>query len=194
MTTIGSFATARRGGVSTAEIEAVQQRLGARATPAQIAKQLGRCEADVRAVMMPAASIAASPATEAVALPARVAATHPRWDEDRRALAHKMLAAGFSSSEIGQAMGCDGSSVRAFFKREKRAEADLLGQKRREEQERRALFTRLWMEGATTDQITERMGWKTTKYVNRWRERLGLPVRRRVSGSLGYAVPMKDAA
>lgn len=49
----GVFATSRRGGVSAFEVEQMRQRLGARATPAQIAKALGRCEADVRAIMFP---------------------------------------------------------------------------------------------------------------------------------------------
>lgn len=50
----GSHATSRRGGVSMTEIDQMRQRLGARATPAQIAKALGRCEADVRAIIFPA--------------------------------------------------------------------------------------------------------------------------------------------
>lgn len=193
-TSAGLFATARRGGVSSAEIETARAEIGPRATTAMIARFLGRCEADVRAVLVPAESIGINPANEAVALPAQAAATLPRWDDGRRAVAHKMRLAGFSSAEIGQAVGCDGSSVRAFFKREKRAEADLLGQKRREEQERRALFTRLWMEGATAEQITERMGWKTTRYVRHWREKLSLPKRGRVPGKLTYAVPLDEAA
>lgn len=49
----GAFATSRRGGVSMTEIDQMRQRLGSRATPAQIAKALGRCEADVRAIMFP---------------------------------------------------------------------------------------------------------------------------------------------
>lgn len=49
----GVFATSRRGGVSAFEVEQMRQRLGTRATPAQIAKALGRCEADVRAIMFP---------------------------------------------------------------------------------------------------------------------------------------------
>ncbi|PZU71668.1 MAG: hypothetical protein DI531_15500 [Brevundimonas sp.] len=48
----GSFATSRRGGLDFAEIDRVRSRLGARATPAQIAKATGRCEADIRVVLV----------------------------------------------------------------------------------------------------------------------------------------------
>lgn len=51
MTSAGSFATARRGGVLQSEVNEARHKLGARATPAQIAKVLGRCEADVRAIL-----------------------------------------------------------------------------------------------------------------------------------------------
>lgn len=56
------FATSRRGGVSAFEVEQMRQRLGARATPFQVAKALGRCEADVRAIMFPPAEEPNEPA------------------------------------------------------------------------------------------------------------------------------------
>ncbi|KAK0332697.1 hypothetical protein LTR94_023850 [Friedmanniomyces endolithicus] len=40
--TAGAFATCRRGALSSSEIEQVRIRLGSRATPAQVAKMLGR--------------------------------------------------------------------------------------------------------------------------------------------------------
>lgn len=61
----GTFATSRRGGVSAYEVEQARARLGARATPAQIAKMLGRCEADIRAIMFPASKNDPEPIPEA---------------------------------------------------------------------------------------------------------------------------------
>lgn len=185
MSSIGAYAIARRGGVTLAEIDAVRGKLGSRATVAQIAKMIGRCEADVRAVLSPEAPIEAVPARTVPEQP------RPQWDDRRIKLAHKMRAAGLNSAEIGEAVGCSSSSVRAFFAREQEGRAD-----RREAEWKagRDKFTRLWMQGATADEITAQMGWKTTKYVNQWRQKLGLPSRRRVAGSLAYAVPTKDAA
>lgn len=57
----GLFATSRRGGVSAFEVEQMRLHLGARATPAQIAKALGRCESDVRAIMFPQPEKQAAP-------------------------------------------------------------------------------------------------------------------------------------
>lgn len=53
MASAGCYSTTRRGGVSQVEVDQMRQRLGLRATPAQVAKALGRCEADVRAIMFP---------------------------------------------------------------------------------------------------------------------------------------------
>jgi hypothetical protein len=47
----GSFATSRRGAVAYEEIAQARAALGSRATAAQVAKMIGRCEADVRPFM-----------------------------------------------------------------------------------------------------------------------------------------------
>ncbi|WP_292079795.1 MULTISPECIES: hypothetical protein [Brevundimonas] len=47
----GSFATSRRGAVGYDEIAQARAALGSRATAAQVAKMIGRCEADVRPFM-----------------------------------------------------------------------------------------------------------------------------------------------
>ena len=47
----GSFATSRRGAVGYDEIVQARAALGSRATAAQVAKMIGRCEADVRPLM-----------------------------------------------------------------------------------------------------------------------------------------------
>lgn len=187
MSSIGAYATARRGGVSMAEIDAVRGKLGSRATVAQIAKMIGRCEADVRAVLSPPpqAPVASSDGF--------------RWTEHRVRLAGLMRDAGATSDEIGQAVGCSGASVRVFFQRASNKEAATqpaseLTIREQREKDRRDLFTRLWMQGVTADEITQRMGWKTVKYVNQWRAKLDLPTRRRVPGSLAYTVPGKAAA
>lgn len=51
MSSAGIFATARRGGVSSSDIEAARADIGSRATISMIARHLGRCEEDVRAVL-----------------------------------------------------------------------------------------------------------------------------------------------
>lgn len=47
----GSFATSRRGAVGYDEIAQARAALGSRATAAQVAKMIGRCESDVRPLM-----------------------------------------------------------------------------------------------------------------------------------------------
>lgn len=47
----GAFATSRRGAVGYEEIAHARSVLGDRATAAQVAKMIGRCEADVRPMM-----------------------------------------------------------------------------------------------------------------------------------------------
>lgn len=47
----GSFATSRRGAVGYDEIAQARAALGNRATAAQVAKMIGRCEADVRPLL-----------------------------------------------------------------------------------------------------------------------------------------------
>lgn len=47
----GSFATSRRGAVGYEEIAQARAALGSRATAAQVAKMIGRCEADVRPLL-----------------------------------------------------------------------------------------------------------------------------------------------
>lgn len=47
----GSFATSRRGAVAYEEIAQARSVLGSRATAAQVAKMIGRCEADVRPLL-----------------------------------------------------------------------------------------------------------------------------------------------
>ena len=54
MSGAGLYATSRRGALSLSDIEKARQSIGPRATPSMIAKALGRCEADVRAIMFPA--------------------------------------------------------------------------------------------------------------------------------------------
>lgn len=49
----GAYATGRRGGVSLSDIARAQEAIGSRATPSQIAKYLGRCVADVQAILNP---------------------------------------------------------------------------------------------------------------------------------------------
>lgn len=51
----GLYASSRKGGVSRSEIRQAQDAIGARATPSMIARYLGRCEADIRALMCDAA-------------------------------------------------------------------------------------------------------------------------------------------
>lgn len=48
----GLYASSRKGGVSRSEIRQAQDAIGARATPSMIARYLGRCEADIRALMI----------------------------------------------------------------------------------------------------------------------------------------------
>ena len=47
----GLYASSRKGGVTRSEIRQAQDAIGARATPSMIARYLGRCEADIRALM-----------------------------------------------------------------------------------------------------------------------------------------------
>ena len=51
MTSAGLYATARRGGVSSTDIETAKADIGPRATVSMIARHLGRCEDDVRAAL-----------------------------------------------------------------------------------------------------------------------------------------------
>lgn len=191
MSSIGAYATARRGGVSMAEIDAVRGKLGSRATVAQIAKMIGRCEADVRAVLSPEASpVASAP---------RGASSSFKWTDSNKRLAGLMREAGATSDEIGRAVGCSGGAVRVFFQREatpasSHAKMKSLGTRDMERAARRELFTRLWTQGVPRDEIAERMGMASAKDVGQMRQRLGLPARARVSGSPAYAVPTEGAA
>ena len=115
MTALGSFATARRGGVSLTDIEDARQKLGSRATPAQIVKMLGRCEADVKAVLTPVAEIKPVPIEAEES-------NRFRWTPEAEALADLMREMGKSSGQIAAALGCDGSTVRLRWKmKEERA-------------------------------------------------------------------------
>ena len=109
MSSIGAYATSRRGGVSMAEIDAVRGKLGSRATVAQIAKMLGRCEADVKAVLTPATEI------KPVAAEAEESGRF-RWTPEAETLADLMREMGKSSGQIAAALGCDGSTVRLRWK------------------------------------------------------------------------------
>lgn len=51
----GAFATSRRGAIGRDEIEHARRALGSRVTAAQVAKMMGRCEADVRLALTYAA-------------------------------------------------------------------------------------------------------------------------------------------
>ena len=109
MTALGSFATARRGGVSLTDVEDAREKLGSRATPAQIAKMLGRCEADVKAVLTPATEI------KPVAAEAEESGRF-RWTPEAETLADLMREMGKSSGQIAAALRCDGSTVRLRWK------------------------------------------------------------------------------
>ena len=61
MSSIGAYATARRGQVSWDEIDNARRALGSRATPSQIAKYLGRCVTDVGAMINPPSSQSQAP-------------------------------------------------------------------------------------------------------------------------------------
>lgn len=94
---------------SAYDIEQMRQRYGERATPAQIAKMLRCCEADVKAALAPVAQVQAQTADEGEG---------PRfkWTPETEKLARLMREMGKSSAEIGAAVGCSGAAVRLRWK------------------------------------------------------------------------------
>lgn len=119
MSSAGSFATARRGGVLQSEVNEARHKLGARATPAQIAKVLGRCEADVRAILdgsLTCETMAQAEARKAAEARAAEARQRAKQEADEALLA-SMWHDGVKLVDIGARFGCAEDRIRRWAKR-----------------------------------------------------------------------------
>lgn len=110
-----SFATARRGGLSAMELAQARKTLGARATPAQIAKITGRCELDVREAMEQVATPSRS--ARADEEQGRVLAEQKRQEAAAAAterLFRRLWAEDVAMREIGRRLGVSENTVRKW--------------------------------------------------------------------------------
>lgn len=82
---------------SAYDIEQVRQRYGARATPAQVAKILGCCEADVRAILFPTPVDQPEPSPSAPSFP---------WNDRNLRLSALMFEMECSVEDVAKAIGC----------------------------------------------------------------------------------------
>lgn len=115
---LGSYATSRRGGLSSAEMREIRaHRAKARPTPWQaLASMYGRPVAEIQALFGPAANDNASPAVAETSAPEPKA---PRlrgdalWTKHNLQLLRLATEAGYTSDKIAAMVGCSPGAVRA---------------------------------------------------------------------------------
>lgn len=107
----GTYATSRRGGVSAMDVEKAKADIGPRATVSMIARHLGRCEADIRAILE-AREIRAEPSEEELQRQAE------RRERERLAKLDRQFAtmwtAGVSLERIQETFGISKSKIQGW--------------------------------------------------------------------------------